>query len=200
MIFRRKPVIKISRKWLVPVLVSTAVLFSIGQYRKSELAPPPPSAPATLPDTQIPDSVFLPSPVRSTLPPAYTSLMDREYAADLSTPSNIRTEVEYDPASGLYYVHTRLGEKDLVTPYAMSAEEYNKVAAREEMRNYFRLRNTESVVEKQKNPFDILDMNFNIGPLEKIFGPGGVRLTTQGSLQMSMGIKSNKTDNPALSL
>ncbi|MDE6793247.1 MAG: cell surface protein SprA, partial [Muribaculaceae bacterium] len=200
MIFRRKPVIKISRKWLVPVLVSTAVLFSIGQYRKSELAPPPPSAPATLPDTQIPDSVFLPSPVRSTLPPAYTSLMDREYAADLSTPSNIRTEVEYDPASGLYYVHTRLGEKDLVTPYAMSAEEYNKVAAREEMWNYFRLRNTESMVEKQKNPFDILDMNFNIGPLEKIFGPGGVRLTTQGSLQMSMGIKSNKTDNPALSL
>ena len=83
---------------------------------------------------------------------------------------------------------------------ALNKEEYNRMATRNEMYGYFRQRNAESVTEKQKNPFDILDMNFNIGPLEKIFGPGGVRLTTQGSLQMSMGIKSNKTDNPALSM
>lgn len=36
--------------------------------------------------------------------------------------------------------------------------------------------------------------------LEKIFGPGGVQLKTQGSVQISAGVKSNKTDNPALSL
>ena len=34
--------------------------------------------------------------------------------------------------------------------------------------------------------------------MEKVFGSGGVRLTTQGSIQLSMGIKSNKTDNPSL--
>jgi cell surface protein SprA len=43
-------------------------------------------------------------------------------------------------------------------------------------------------------------MNFALGPLEKIFGPGGVQLRTQGSVQVSMGIKSNKTDNPSLSM
>ncbi|MDE5895744.1 MAG: cell surface protein SprA, partial [Muribaculum intestinale] len=36
--------------------------------------------------------------------------------------------------------------------------------------------------------------------LVKIFGPGGVKLKTTGSVQISMGVKSNKTDNPALSL
>ncbi|MDE6134777.1 MAG: cell surface protein SprA, partial [Muribaculaceae bacterium] len=46
----------------------------------------------------------------------------------------------------------------------------------------------------------IFDMNFALGPLEKIFGPGGVSLRTQGTVQVAMGIKSNKTDNPALSL
>ena len=46
----------------------------------------------------------------------------------------------------------------------------------------------------------MLDMNFALGPLEKIFGPGGVKLKTTGSVQISMGVKSNKTDNPALSL
>ncbi|MDE5976646.1 MAG: cell surface protein SprA, partial [Muribaculaceae bacterium] len=126
--------------------------------------------------------------------------MAREYVADLTTPSNIKTEVVYDPESAMYYIHTKIGDRDIVTPYAMSADEYNSMLTRREMFDYFHERNRESVQEKEKNPFNILDMNFSIGPLEKIFGPGGVRLTTQGSLQMSMGIKSNKTDNPALSL
>ncbi len=43
-------------------------------------------------------------------------------------------------------------------------------------------------------------MNFALGPLEKIFGPGGVQLKTQGSVNLSMGVKTNKTDNPALAL
>ena len=43
-------------------------------------------------------------------------------------------------------------------------------------------------------------MNFALGPLEKIFGPGGVQLKTQGSVQVQMGIKSNSTDNPSLSM
>ncbi|MBR6431217.1 MAG: cell surface protein SprA, partial [Muribaculaceae bacterium] len=37
-------------------------------------------------------------------------------------------------------------------------------------------------------------------PLEKVFGPGGVQLKTQGTVQIKMGVKTNKTDNPALSL
>ena len=68
------------------------------------------------------------------------------------------------------------------------------------MQEYYRKRNAEQLTEKEKQPFDILDMNFALGPLEKIFGPGGVRLKTQGSVQIDMGIKSNKTDNPALPL
>ncbi|MDE5786497.1 MAG: cell surface protein SprA, partial [Duncaniella sp.] len=59
---------------------------------------------------------------------------------------------------------------------------------------------TEALEKKEKEPFNILDMNFALGPLEKIFGPGGVQLKTQGSIQISTGVKSNKTDNPALSL
>ena len=43
-------------------------------------------------------------------------------------------------------------------------------------------------------------MQFGLGPLEKIFGPGGVQLKTQGSVTLNMGVKSNKTDNPAMSV
>ncbi len=180
------------------ILSSLLVLVGYAQYYQSELQPPPPPPASIVPG--IPDSVILPSPVSPTIPRNYEDYLDREYAADLRDPSNIRTEAEYDPATGMYIIHTRLGDKDIVTPFMMSADEYNKVAVRRDMFDYYQQRNAETFEQKDKDPFNILDMNFALGPLEKIFGPGGVRLTTQGSIQLSMGIKSNKIDNPALPL
>ncbi|MDE6811458.1 MAG: cell surface protein SprA, partial [Muribaculaceae bacterium] len=150
--------------------------------------------------TAIPDSIILPSPVSPTLPRGYADYLGQEYAADLSDPRNITTQAEFDPSTGMYVLHTRLGEYDIVTPYMMTSEEYNAAVNRREMYDYFQERNSFATSESEKQPFDILDMNFALGPLEKVFGPGGVRLTTQGSIQLKMGIKSNKTDNPALSL
>ena len=182
------------------VFLMTA-LFSFPQYFQSQLAPPPPPpVPEYLDNSMIPDSDFMPSPVAPTLPRGYDDYVGREYAADLQTPSNIKTEAIYDPESGMYIIHTKLGDKDIVTPYMMTAQEYNDILNRREMFDYFQDKNSETFENKEKQPFNIFDMNFSLGPLEKIFGPGGVRLTTQGSIQLSMGVKSNKTDNPALSL
>lgn len=163
--------------------------------------PAPPSMPVgTLSGRPLaPDSATLPA-VRPTLPASYEALVGGEYAADLRDPENMHHEVIYDPATRMYYFYTRIGDKVAVTPMQLTAGDYNRLSFRQGMMQYFRQRNAESFEKKDKEPFNILDMNFSLGPLEKIFGPGGVRLTTQGSVQLSMGIKSNKTDNPALSL
>ena len=92
--------------------------------------------------------------------------------ADLSSPSNIKTEAIYDPDLGMYVIHTRLGERDLVTPMLMSPEEYNNWENRRSMQSYFQSRNAMRTFEAEKEPFNILDMNFALGPLEKVFGPG----------------------------
>ncbi|MDE6496812.1 MAG: cell surface protein SprA, partial [Duncaniella sp.] len=146
------------------------------------------------------DSIMMPFPVQQTVPQTYEDLMAEEFAADLDTPSNIKTVTEYDPETGCYVVRTKLGDMDIATPFYLSAEQYNNWQLRESMQNYYRQRNAEAINNPDKEPFNILDMNFALGPLEKIFGPGGVQLKTQGSVQVSMGIKSNKTDNPALTL
>lgn len=78
----------------------------------------------------------------------------------------------------------------------MTAEQYHELVNKQEMYDYFHSQNQAIYEKKGKEAFNILDMNFALGPLEKVFGPGGVRLTTQGSIQLSAGIKSNKTDNP----
>ena len=154
-------------------LLATVVSFS--QYKRSELDPPPPPPSMYLDNTAIPDSDFLPSPVSPTLPRGLEDYAGREYAADLATPSNIKTEAVYDPDLRMYVLHTKLGDSDIITPYMMTPEQYNEMVTRREMYGYFQERNSVTEQQKEKQPFNILDMNFSLGPLEKVFGPGGAR-------------------------
>jgi cell surface protein SprA len=142
----------------------------------------------------------MPYPVQPTVPATYNDLMGDQSAADLRTPSNITTVAEYDPETGYYVVRTKLGDAELTTPFLLSEKQYNNWQLRQSLQEYYQERNQQLVEDKEKQPFNIFDMNFAYGPLEKIFGPGGVSLKTQGSVQLKMGIKSNKIDNPALAL
>ncbi|MDE5921402.1 MAG: cell surface protein SprA, partial [Paramuribaculum sp.] len=84
--------------------------------------------------------------------------------------------------------------------------QYARWRERNERRERFRMLDggpgvdNDSVRRRERRQFDLLDMNFDLGPLDRIFGPGGVRLTTTGSVQITTAVKSTKTDNPALSL
>ncbi|MDD7603627.1 MAG: cell surface protein SprA, partial [Candidatus Limisoma sp.] len=160
------------------------------------MAPPPPLSAQT---PQPADSSRLHYKVKNTVPTSYDEVLSNEKnPIDLRDPSNVKSEAEYDPTTGCYVVRTRIGEREIVTPFILSADEYNSKEIRESMMEYYRKKNSELYENKGKDKFNIFDMKFSLGPLEKVFGPGGVQLKTQGSVQVQMGIKSNKTDNPAL--
>lgn len=142
----------------------------------------------------------MPMPVSPAAPQTYGQLMADDVAYDLQSPSNIRTEATYDPCTGYYTVRTRIGEFDISPPMILSKEEYGRWQLRRSMQRYFRERNNPPGTPNDRDPFNIFDMNFALGPLERIFGPGGVQLRTQGSVQATMAVKTNKTDNPALAL
>ena len=182
------------------VTLCTIGLPVFSQFSTGSLTSPPLYKPVSPEDYSSSDSVSLPFKVVKTIPDDYSYFSGKEYASDLITPSNVTLEPIYDPETGMYFVHSRVGGLDIVTPFMMTKEEYEKYISRKEMFGYFQKRNSESLIIPEKAPFNVLDMSFSIGPLEKIFGPGGVRITTQGSIQLSMGIKSNKTENPSLSL
>ncbi|MDE6152877.1 MAG: cell surface protein SprA, partial [Muribaculaceae bacterium] len=146
------------------------------------------------------DSIMLPFATSNAVPQTYDELIANELGADLNTPSNIHMATEYDPTTRTYIVRYKVGNFDIATPLMLSERQYNNLQYRRAMQQYYRERNSEAFQGKEKDPFNPLDMHFAIGPLEKIFGPGGVQLKTQGSVQIKMGIKSNKTDNPSLSL
>lgn len=118
---------------------------------------------------------------------------------DLKNPENLKDEAEYDAQTGNFYYGTKLGDEYLGAPFSFSWEEYQKLMMERSMAAYYRSKNAQAFKEKGKDKFDFTDMKFDLGPLNKVFGPGGVRVKTQGSAELEIGANTRFTDNPSLS-
>ena len=118
--------------------------------------------------------------------------------ADLKTPENLRTSVEYDVETGDYVLATYLGETRISTPLTIKQEEYSQYWVQRSNANFFKNKNKIDY-SKKKDEFSLTDMQFDLGAAEKIFGPGGVQLRTQGAVEISFGVKNNIVENPSLS-
>ena len=86
----------------------------------------------------------------------------------------------------------------LNAPVLMTPEEYQQWSLQNSMQQYWRHKNEEAFENSGKKKFDFTDMHFDLGPAEKIFGPGGVQIKTQGSAELKVGVNIKKVDNPAL--
>lgn len=117
---------------------------------------------------------------------------------DLRRPDNIKYDVIYNDTLNSYLFGTKMGGTWLSAPILMSPEEYAKWSEKKLRNSYFRMQNQEIYQAKGKEKFDFSDMHFDLGPAEKIFGPGGVRIKTQGTAEISLGATLKDVDNPSL--
>ena len=149
-------------------------------------------------NTAIQDTVAARFPVAETTPVSVDDMQQRPL--DLKAPDNIVTDTIYNEEDGTYLLSTRLGKGGMLTaPILLTPEEYAKWKERSAMSSFFRKKNYEaweSTLKKDK--FDFTDMHFDLGPAEKIFGPGGVRVKTQGNAELKIGYSIQSIDNPAL--
>ena len=81
-------------------------------------------------------------PVSKTFPEEYQDIVN-ESPADLKTPDNVKTRIEYDVNTGSYVVRTRLGDTDLTTPIALTPEEYQNYSFQKSLQSYYRQKNEE---------------------------------------------------------
>ena len=144
-------------------------------------------------------AIFAPTQVKPLGAQNFEELTLPKSSLDLEDPKNITTTVEYDPISGTYVLHTRIGETDVTTPYMLTQDEYNRYAEQQIMHKYWQQKVSE-VEHNNETKFDITDMKFNIGPADKVFGPGGVQLKMQGSAELLFGFKHQYIANPSLTL
>ena len=145
----------------------------------------------------IPDSLLHPRwKVQHTTPITYDDL--KENSTDLIRPENMRQTVEYNDSLDRYIIGNKIGNSYVMAPIMMTPEEYRRWTEKRSFADYYRSKNQEILREKGKDKFDFTDMHFSLGPAEKIFGPGGVRIKTQGSAELKFGANIKNIDNPSL--
>lgn len=106
--------------------------------------------------------------------------------------------VEYNDTLDRYLLGTKWGRQYIGTPIMMTPDEYRRWSERQARNSFFRKKNDEIYKAKGKEKFDFTDMHFDLGPAEKIFGPGGVRIKTQGSAEIRFGATLKNIDNPSI--
>ena len=152
---------------------------------------------ATVDDETVPDSLAHARWRIQRTAPVVVADLD-SLATDLRMPDNIRQETVYNDSLGLYFIGSKLGDSYLNAPILMTPEEYMRWTERRQREQFFRSKNTEAYKTQDKDKFSFSDMHFDLGPAEKIFGPGGVRIKTQGTAELKLGATMKNIDNPSL--
>ena len=114
-----------------------------------------------------PDTVVSRFPVARTVPQDEGDL--RKKNMDLRSPENIKPDTIYDAKTNTYIIGKKVGDGYLSAPILMTAEEYQQWTLQQSLRDYYRQKNQEAFDSEGKNKFDFTNMQFDLGPAEKIF-------------------------------
>ncbi|MDR3061234.1 MAG: cell surface protein SprA [Dysgonamonadaceae bacterium] len=174
-------VFSMERPEVVPVFEDPQVPDTLGQFR-----------------SRI-DTARIKYPVSKIVPDEYDDIT-RRHPIDLQNPQAFDDDFYYDPVSNRYIFRAQVGGMDISTPLSLTPEEYREYTFRKSMNSYFRKKNQEEF-ETDGAKEDILsgfDFKFDLGPAEKLFGPGGVKLGAQGSVDIKMAVTRTSNGNPTL--
>ena len=145
------------------------------------------------------DTTKIKFPVAKVAPEEYKDI-NRTYLIDLKNPQLFDEEFYYDPISNRYIYKAQVGGMEVTTPLTLTPEEYQKYTFQKSMNSYFKKKNQEEF-EKDGEKDDVLsgfDFKFDLGPAEKIFGPGGVKLGANISSDIKMAVTRTSNGNPTL--
>ena len=153
--------------------------------------------PVQLDEDTIPDSLLHTRwQIQRTQPYSLSDLY--QSPLDLKRPDNLQYQVVYNDTLDRYIIGNRMGSTWLSAPIMLTPKEYLVWTEQQQRNSYFRKQNDEIFQAKGKEKFDFSDMHFDLGPAEKIFGPGGIRVKTQGSAELKFGVNKKSIDNPSL--
>lgn len=115
----------------------------------------------------------------------------------LRKPSNIKTEVEYDPISGEYNFVEKIGDINYRLPKTMSKKEYQKYDFDQAIQNYWRSQSKIKSLEDKGGLIPRLTVGGET--FNKIFGSNTIDIRPQGYVEVSFGYQMNTTENPSIS-
>ncbi|MCB9034768.1 MAG: cell surface protein SprA [Chitinophagales bacterium] len=115
---------------------------------------------------------------------------------DLKDPKAITQEVKYDLNTGKYVLYEKIGDNYYKTPTYMTFDEYMAYMKQKSEEDYFsqRSRAIDMAERKSKQPF------LYQGPelFDRGFGGTKIEIKPQGTVEVTVGVNSQRIDNPVL--
>ena len=122
----------------------------------------------------------------------------------LSNPSNVKTTIEYNPATDQYEYDQKIGDYSVAPPTTIDRKTYSEQEFDKTMRSYWRERtkseysdggssvaNGGSLIPKIKVPSDAF---------ERLFGSNTIDIRMNGTAELIFGAQYSNTDNPNIPL
>jgi len=114
----------------------------------------------------------------------------------LSDPSNISSDVEYDPKSNEYEITRKIGDINYRNPSSLSFGEYQEYDMNRSLHRYWRDRSKTSSGISRSGIIPQIHIGGEV--FDRIFGSNTIDIRPQGSAELTFGVTSNRRDDPAL--
>lgn len=120
---------------------------------------------------------------------------------EVPNPKSIVEAYTYDPVTNRYIYTNKFEGFNINYPIILTPEQYQELVMRESMREYFQEKSNaidgKGTEEQQKNLLPRYYVNSSF--FETIFGGNTIDVKPQGSVELDLGVRFTKQDNPALS-
>jgi len=114
----------------------------------------------------------------------------------LKNPSNLQSNVEYDPVTHQYVRIYKIGNMTYRVPETMTFEEFQDLDNKQMLEKYWKQRAEAASIDNNRGIIPKLHIGGKV--FETIFGNNTVDIRPQGSAEITFGIVSNRRDDPML--
>ncbi|MBE9469569.1 MAG: cell surface protein SprA [Bacteroidetes bacterium] len=121
---------------------------------------------------------------------------DKQSDLYLKSPSNIKTEIKYNPETNQYEFTKKIGKFNYRLPSSMSQKNYMKYDFEKSTKEYWRQKVESESFEHQTSLIPKLHVGGEV--FQTIFGSNTIDITPRGTAELSFGLIMTKTDNPLL--
>jgi cell surface protein SprA len=124
-------------------------------------------------------------------------IYDDKHKLYLENPSNVKTDIQYNPTTGNYDVTQKMGKLDYRPDTYIDSQDYQDYMFKKATHDYWRSKiSAEDINKPRKGIVPKLQINSEI--FDRIFGGNTVDIRPTGTAELIFGLNRNKTLNPAI--
>ncbi len=127
-------------------------------------------------------------------PPIY----DDKSGLYLNNPSNINTDVNYNPQTGNYDITQKIGDMDYRPETYADFKDYQDELFKQAVKNHWRSKIKAEDLQNQNKKGLVPKLQVNSEIFDRIFGGNQVEIKPTGTAELIFALNRNKTLNPAI--